>query len=298
MSLSWWKQLYDDERGTTMTEFIMTVPIFIVCFVGIVQLGLFNEKSVKTWARAHRNTFELVTRVSNPLASPYAQPTAGAALSAGTLALGGQPINAAPAGYPYAMLSETGTWIEMARRGHWGESNARTLPADAMLRLTYVDGNVTANPNRIMGNSRRFTKDLVDENVGNFSSGGGGSALGVLNGVISGSGIRPALGAGMRYGAVGAYADDNLTIMGRSISTRAHFNCLVPPRPLTGAEAEWVPTAITRLTMESYREYTGVLGISGRQRYPGGSLSTPRLNCLPLNEWHYGGTGGTNLNCR
>lgn len=261
-----------------MTEFIITVPMFIVAFVGLTQLGLFTEKSVKTWARAHRNTFQVAIPSSQIRWSPMAQPTAAAVISAATMGLG-TPIHQSGVQEGLVLASETTTYASLGLNGHWGESSMRTAPVDFATDMHYIEGMRTQNSSDIIGNST-LSKDLFDESVGDFNGSGGG-ALGALNSLLSGSGLRPAMAAGMRYGAVGAYADDSMSVAGRSMNFRASFTCLVPPFPLTGFEAASVPTGVVRLTMENTGQYEEILGIAWSQPYPGGSLSVPTFAELP-----------------
>lgn len=268
-------RFHQNEKGTTITEFILTLPIFIVAFVGTLQLGMFNEKSVKTWAKAHRNTFDQAIPVSQTRFSPYMQPTVGAALAGAGLAFGNKPIHQSGIQRGLVLVAEGSTYLSMATKGHWGESSTRTLPIDAVVNMRYVEGYRTADSSKIIGNSR-LVKDLVDESVGNFSGSGSG-ALGAINALLSGSGVRPAMAAGQRYGAVVGYATDSMSVGGRSMNMRAHFNTLVPPYPLKGFEAAAVPTGVVRVTMENQRPYKEILGIKWSQPYPGGSLSVPTI---------------------
>ncbi len=268
-------RLLEDESGTTITEFVITLPIFIMCFVGTLQLGLFNEKSVKTWARAHRNTFELAIPSSKIRWSPYMQPTVGAGLSAAGMLFGKKPIHQTSVQRTLVMAAEGTTYLGMGLKGHWGESSARTAPIDAVVKMRYIEGYRSSNSSTIIGGSK-LTKDLVDESIGSFSGSGSG-ALGVLNGLLSGSGVRPAMAAGQRYGAVVGFATDNMDVGGYHMPMRAHFNTLVPPYPLKGFEAAAVPTGVVRLTMEGQKPYKEILGIKWSQPYPGGSSSVPTI---------------------
>ncbi len=268
-------RLLDDESGTTITEFVITLPIFIMCFVGTLQLGLFNEKSVKTWARAHRNTFELAIPSSKVRWSPFMQPTIGAGLSGAGLLFGNKPIHQTSVQRGLVMAAEGTTYLGMGLKGHWGESAARTWPVDQVVNMRYVEGYRSSDSATIIGQSK-LAKDLVDEGVGNFSGSGSG-ALGAINALLSGSGVRPAMAAGQRYGAVVGFATDNMNVAAYSMPMRAHFNTLVPPFPLKGPEAAGVPTGVARLTMEAQRPYKEILGIRWSQPYPGGRFDVPTI---------------------
>ncbi|MEZ4460813.1 MAG: pilus assembly protein [bacterium] len=270
-------RFWRDESGTTISEFVITLPIFIMCFVGTLQLGMFNEKSVKTWARAHKNTFEQAIPVSkNRFSVMHMQPTVGAGLSAAGLAFGNKPIHQSGVQRGLILAAEGTTYLQMGLKGHWGESATRTWPVDQIVNMRYVEGYRSSNSSTIIGNSK-LAKDLLDESVGNFSGSGGG-ALGAINALLSGSGVRPAMAAGQRYGAVFGFATDNMNVAGYPMSFRAHFNTLVPPFPLKGFEAAAVPTGVVRITMEGTSQYKEILGIKWSQPYPGGSRSVPTFN--------------------
>lgn len=268
------KLFNSNERGTTMTEFVMTLPMFILAFIGVIQLGHVSEISVRTWAKAHRNTFEVALLPSKVRWSPHMQPAVGGGIGAATLGLG-SPNSTTGVQTAFYTASELSTYGLMAWKGHWGESQSRTFLLDTVVDFRYVDSHVTMDSSDIIGDSE-FAKALVDEEAGNFSGSGGG-ALGAVNALISGTGVRPAIAAGMRYGAVGAWSDDTISVLGRDVSTRASFNTLVPPFPLKDFEAAAVPTGIVRITMESYDPYAEVLGIAWDQPYPGGSGNAPGL---------------------
>ncbi len=269
------KRFYQHEEGATMTEFVMTLPMFIFCFVGIVQLGLFSERSIKVWANAHRETFDPAVSVSQTRFSlVHMQPAVGAAYSGVGLLTGSKPLNQTGVQRGIVLAAETATYGGMALKGHWGESSMRTLPVDALVDMRWVEGKRTTNSNTIIGSSA-LARDLLDE-TSSFSGSGGG-ALGAINALLSGSGARPAMAAGQRYGAVVGRATDSMTVAHRSVNMSAHFNTLVPPFPLEGFEAGAVPLGVVRLTMESHSPYKEILGIRWSQPYPGGSISVPTI---------------------
>ncbi|QED27059.1 pilus assembly protein [Microvenator marinus] len=265
-------RFHGDQKGATLAEFVLTLPIFIMCFVGIVQLGLWSEKSVKVWAKAHRITFAQATLVNQSRFSlQHMQPQAAGAVSLGQLAFGNKPLNQSGIQRGLILAAEGTTYGDMALRGHWGESSTRTLPVDLVVQMKPpLEGMRTRNSADILGGSA-LSRDLLNDTA-NFSGSAGG-ALGVINQFLSGSGTRAALAAGQRYGTVIGWSSDSMTVAGRTVSMRAHFNSLVPPFPLTGTEAQFLPMAITRVTMENHRAYSQILGINWSQPYPGGSIS-------------------------
>lgn len=278
-----YRNFLSDEEGTTMTEFVMTIPMFIVSFVAVIQLGSMNELSVKTWSTAHARTFRAAIPSSHMRFSPFAVPAVGAAAGFGTLAQA-PPQSTTGIQRAFYIGSDTATYGGMALRGHWGESYWRTRPADLIVDFQFIEDNASMNPQDIIGGSE-YTRDLVDEQVGNYSGSGGG-ALAALNSFVSASGLRPAIAAGMRYGAVAGWANKDRTVLGLTVDTGAGFTTLVPPYPLRDAEAEFLPTGVTRLTMESYDPYAEILGVELMPNYLlailGSSSSPPPDFGFPL----------------
>lgn len=270
------KRFQSNENGAIMAEFVLTLPIFIMCFVGIVQLGLFSEKSVKVWAKAHRATFAQAVAVNQvQWGGPFLSPVIGGGAALGGVFGTGKPVNQSSTQRMLVVGAESATYGGMMWSGHWGESSMRTAPFDMVVKMhPTIEGKRTANPKDILGGSK-LTEELVADKVS--FSGTAGGALGVINAFLSGTGSRPAIAAGQRYGTVVGWDNDSMTVAKRNIKFRAHFNTLVPPFPLTGTQAEFLPMAVVRVTMENQGAYKEILGIRGSQPYPGGSISVPTL---------------------
>lgn len=297
------RRLNKDQRGTALTEFIITVPIFIMVFAGITSIGSVNERSTRTWARAYKATFDSAVGVQRSIGGPHMSAPIGGALALSHIATAPQEMG----GIQRAMftLSDGYAFGSLLFRGTLGEQHGRVRPTDfafelnarqgsgnddRILGVEFGDSNLLTNDiDDIVGNST-YAKDIYDDSVSTSGfSGGGGSALSTLNAVISASGLRPTLATGTRYGTVMGSASDSMTVGPFTYNPSSFVNTLVAPTPITSIyggdyTAELAVTAITRLTMEGTDAYSDLLGISTSQPLDGSNLNVPCFD--PNNFWN------------
>ena len=268
------RRLADDERGTTLTEFVMTLPIFVMIFIGILQLGTVTAHSVVVDARAYKETWDLAIPVSKEKVSlAHMTPASGGGLAVKAISYEHTRSSLQQGAVQAAELM---TYQGLAKDGTLGESYNRALPAEKVLNIGNLDGNLQSSLSPdLIGNSK-YAKDLLNESVDFAASGSG--ALSQLNGFVTGAGIRPAIAAGMRYGAVVGEASDSTSWLNFPVNYRAHFNTLVAPYPMGTAEDELTTTAVTRLTMEAQNPYAEVLGIAFEQPLSSESINVPDLS--------------------
>ncbi len=267
-------RLDDDERGTTITEFVLTLPIFIVIFIGIVEIGMMNAHSIVVESRAYR----MMWTYAVPITKTPVVPIHMAPASGGATALAEMGMIHTRTGLQEAFVTgaEIGTYGLLTTNGTWGESRARAFIADPFFEFgAGLEGRVVLNPSTSIIGDSDYVKDLYNESI-DFSGSGGG-ALGALNAILSGAGIRPAIAAGARYGMAVGYWQDQKTVARITTDFRAHFTTLVAPYPMGGNTNELITTAVTRLTMESHGPYSDLPGIAYSQPLPGESLNVPDL---------------------
>lgn len=60
-----WRRLHLDQRGTAMTEFVITLPAFIVIFGGIVGLHKLQDSATRAHPMAYRAMWEQAYAVAN-----------------------------------------------------------------------------------------------------------------------------------------------------------------------------------------------------------------------------------------
>ncbi|MFU8803111.1 MAG: TadE/TadG family type IV pilus assembly protein [Bradymonadaceae bacterium] len=257
------------QRGSTLTEFIITLPIFILVFVGILQLGAMERVAGELWGQAYRDTWtQALTVVDGPVmaidhSNPFdihIDPDRAGQAALADLALQ-PPRNDHRFIEANVALSESDTYRNMRSSGHWGESFARTNPTRDYVNMRHVDEYGTARPGDIIGESE-LADALFNDNptTATVVQGGHSPTLGPLP--ISGSGFRPVLAAGMRYGAVMGTADAEYDALGWKVHVGTEYSALVPPVPVDNARQT---TAIVRQALEAYNPYRELLGIAKEQ---------------------------------
>lgn len=271
-----------DERGTTLTEFVMTLPIFITVFIAIGQLGTAGRSSTEAWGTAYRLLWYEAIPVSQQTdlavnagdsTQIHVHPTPAGAHA--LLKVNQQPpVNDYTMLGPRVRLQETQTYGAMASQGTFGESNARTAPSAAQFDFAGTASHRTGNASGIIGNSA-FAHDMVNDapSRGNFQLGMGDGPDGSLG---HGLGLRAVLGAGNRYGTAVSLIEEDFSIMGWQVPMKVYFNTLVAPSPVQGDGAS---TAISRLSLGAHEPYGELLGIASEQPLPGpGAPSVPELD--------------------
>lgn len=248
-SRGWLRRFHKNERGTTMTEFLITLPIFILIFIGMVRLGQFQLESSKIWAIAYQDTWSKALPISEqqtvPVDSSQLHANPARAGSAAKSQLAEHSVyNEMDALNSNVNKFERSTYSGLESGGHWGESYHRVQPASEYVKLRRVDAHVTANPGQIVGTST-YARAIVSD----------GGAAGA---------------AGIRYGTVFGLGEINPTIMGINIPMYVHFNTLVAPMPYNDAGTT---TGAVQQTLLKQPHYKNLLGISMSQPLSGGGSS-------------------------
>jgi len=244
--------LHDDDRGTAMTEFVICLPVFLIVFAGIATLAELEVASTAVEVRATKDLWSKAIPVQQSNISIHMQPAVSGAMAVGQIGSHfSQPI-----GDTLAIAKEGG----LAAKGHFGESYFATKPVDVFADLgSPVEGRLTPDCQQIVPTD--YTRDLVDDSlVKQIPSGSG--PLAAFNMVISMAGVRPAIAAGIRYGIVVGQNSDSGQAGPVPYNVSAGYDVLVAPKPSN----EWIATAVTRLAAESYKPYSGVLGIEFSSR--------------------------------
>lgn len=267
-------QILDDllrcEEGTAMTEFAITLPIFLAFFGLIAAVGALAHGTLDAQTRAAPEFWQEV----------YAAEDDPARMSARS-----------------EMVSNGGGLHQMLRSGgggHWQESHravgeqmeattGETIPGG-------VDGeprrHLTDNPEDIIGDSRAVqgvSDDSLWPDSGRFAAPSDGASVGVtrslfqdaLHRVTHAAGVHLGVGAGVRYGDVTGGIDttidigENLPTMRRSI----HYSSRVGPSlqpaeslplvdrfPRDPEARAWLTARLFVETENPYAELFNVLG--------------------------------------
>ncbi|MEZ4461907.1 MAG: hypothetical protein R3E66_19730 [bacterium] len=184
------------ESGSAMTEFVMFLPVFVVTFAGLVNLGKFGYETTQTQILAQNQLWANVMPITHGIAdggehmSSVAAGGAAAAHLAGLAGDGDNPQQLAD-GYEAGVMS-----LGLAIGGHWGESYARVKPFSVTSLANDVDPQFSASD--VIG-EQPFPQSILNDGPNRPTPSG---VVDVITTLLSGSGALPAMAAGIRYGEV------------------------------------------------------------------------------------------------
>jgi hypothetical protein len=262
-------RLHRHEQGTTLTEFVITLPVFLVVFVGLLQLGTMENSASKVWGEAYRDTWTQTLTVLDSDASliniagsrPYhLNPSLAGAMSLAQLA-NHPPRNEHRLIQANVLLAEGDVYRNMAGSGHWGEASSRIGPTGQHVRMRHLDQRTSWTAQDVLGESR-LGHGLFNDGPAGAPIIGGGTSPTLGNLPFAGRATRPVIGAGMRYGAVMGKAERVETALGWTVHLGTEYTVLVPPVPVPRAQ---ITMAVTRQALEDHRPYRELLGIADQQ---------------------------------
>ncbi len=263
------RRLWEDEDGTSLTEFAITLPIFVAMMSFVYYMGIAGHVITEEQGHAQRLVWDEVIPHTQQqqvpvnygsVDQPHVHPGTGAEvdrdfLEENVLRQRRDELKAE------VRVHDEELYDAMGGGGHWGESYRRTRPVDAQARMGNYADQMTTQPTDVVGGSE-YALRLVDDTSGaqTQSMGSGGpSALQPASAAASGSGLIPVLGAGMRYGVAHGLREGEVNLpRDWSFSVHIHYSTLVPPTPVPN-DAQ--VAGITRMQMERYEPYQKLLGI-------------------------------------
>ena len=267
----------DDERGTSLTEFAITMPIFIMVMSFVYYMGVAGHVLSQETGEAQRQMWDQVMEENQELEGPishadpdqpYVHPATGAEVDEEFLIA--FELRQKRSGLRDEItLHEEETNQALAGGGQWGESHRRTRPAHDVVTFQNDADQIADEPVEVIGGST-YTRVLVDDTMHGeeiMVGAGSGGALGPLasEGYESES-IVPAVGAGIRYGVIHGIQEGEIEFPhGWTLPVRLHFDVLVPPTPLLHSERE--TSAITRSQLEHFAPYSDLPGIQTAQQF-------------------------------
>lgn len=263
------KRVHSDDRGTSLTEFVITVPIFLVILTAVLDLGALINGTVLVEIEASQEMHTSLRQASeeslslnmSALGTTHAQPTRAAALAIRDLEQN-RPRRASAAGRSFIRLYEHSTYglTGMAVSGSWGESHSRVRRLqDFGIEMAAIDELVTSHPEAMLGNRMTGSwlgNELFNDGPGNrfdsqnYRGGVVAAVTSFLNDAVSSAGMRGALAAGNRYGTVTARTEiDIFQNRGPDRSLGAHYTGTVGPYVNPNPyESELRSAAVTRFT--------------------------------------------------
>ena len=217
------------ESGSAMTEFVMFLPVFVVTFAGLVNLGKFGYETTQTQILAQNQLWANVMSITHGIADggEHMSSVAGGGAAAAHLAgLAGDGDNPQPLADLYEAGVMTGGLVVS---GHWGESYTRVKPFSLTSLASDVDPKFTASD--VIGD-QPFPQSILNDGPNRPTPSG---VVDIITALLSGSGALPAMAAGIRYGEV--FGEQNRTfsvgVIG-NYTAEAHYDILVAPSPLKG----------------------------------------------------------------
>jgi hypothetical protein len=240
-----------DERGHSMTEFAITLPLWIILMVGIAETSKITKNLCVNEGTAYRDTMNAWLQVQMPgqgkfgdMVDQITHTLPSLAAIDGATKVWDYPARQKSDALKTLIGGEEGlTLAAMGFVGHWGPAAVR-LKALQLFGVKFAYGinptvqnmSLMSPQNAIIGGSD-FAYDVVYDGPtistlnGGFSGQGVvGTVLGMLNGVVSATGGRSALAANMRYGRVLEEKKTTHSNMYTSFEQSSWYVANVPPR--------------------------------------------------------------------
>ena len=292
----------DDQDGAALTEFVITLPIFLAFFGIIYSLSGLVHGTIQT----HVDAAPMIW------AETYAAEDDAMRMSPRSQAWQGD--------YDLSAAGAQDLWnnLQNAAGGHWGESygavstdmpivTGQTTPHETSYGREI---HVTNDPSNVIGDSRAamgVSDDAWDlwggsnwSQLGSIFSGGGlgagaGQALfqGIAQQVMDAAGLHLGLGAGIRYGTADITHEHTVSDLGWGIpdtSWQVSYTSRVSPSPDSGVSIpglnSWLDDPETRAwtvsrvwveTEDPYAQLFNITGSSGSNR-----LNPWRSSDVPL----------------
>lgn len=303
-------RFHRDRSGTSLTEFVIMLPIFLLIFQGIVKLGQFTRKGSEPPVEAYQKTFgkTVEKQKDSPLipTSSHFHPSSGGGGALNQTWSKSPPYNKSGTVRTVTKGAETAAYGGLIAGGHMDESAVRVTGTRAVadikgcqgpttpaahkcvdLDIGTRDSYVKSNMEGVTGEAP-YATDLLDDSPGNdMDQSNASGPLGRLNGFISSTGVRPAIAAGVRYGTVTGRSQRNYSFMGEDMDMRAYYSNLVPPATTGGPNGPLADalraTAVSRLTMQGKDYYAELPGIASRQ--PLNNLGARRFDVPDLPDY-------------
>ncbi len=206
------RRLHSDQRGTALTEFAITLPIYLAFVTGII--GLYNAQRgvIEAEKIAGAGLWEDAISIQHSYQIDHMMPLAGSV----SVQQYYSHVNDSFLGFSFdgglsfdSMLAPAVDYAA-AMGGMYVDSGGKVLPFHTLqMADTSFDGQDFSPQLRLSPNlmdSSSFSHTLMNDLVG-LPSGGWGSFGAVVGNLLTMTGTRPALAAGIRYGVASGTAE-------------------------------------------------------------------------------------------
>jgi hypothetical protein len=284
------RALHRDQAGTTLTELVIVLPIFVFMFSGILRIYKYEDLSVQAYATSYAQAMDQHSNLQKAFVPDWSiSPLTGA----------GNAVawhSGAHGGFDVAADIAVDTPIGL---GHMTEMRTKLLAAgsesdvagDAQLDPEKLFYTVQDLANEYMPEDKRntfgfgpdhtgFTNALMNDrlNLGALQDFEGGSPGAVLNSLMDLAGARPALAAGMRYGITRGKVDmTHESWLGREFTTQTATHGAAPPRPTS----RFISFGVVRMTLAPNEAYDNdILAFETRFNTSSSSEESVASDCI------------------
>lgn len=242
------RAFHSAQSGTALTEFVITIPVYLIFFSGIItlyqiqEIRLFSQQS--TSAELWKNAIKVQTKpVKNETSENDSEFTDWRMVPGPAAAETAKYYAATNESLSVTGLLDTGT----AAMGMYFDSGVKT---EAINLIPLLNANVSPDPqtdlaSEIMHEGSHAYNLMNDQMLSNMNSGGGG-ILGIVSMALNATGARPGIAAGIRYGIVGAYDKTNYGVAPfDNTKLKTRYAVSAPTKP----SERWVALALSRIEM-------------------------------------------------
>lgn len=246
---------FGSEDGAAMTEFVITLPVFVMSFVGILHLYGIQDLAIQgnstAYARGIQHFKDIQTDwlpfdwVVSPIPGAARAVVYHSGTSSGRDIAADLVFDSVPVGAGHMMES----YSRVLLAGPPSDT-AKTMKIEpAKLHMTVPS--VTAEIETDFGNEVKFTNDLNSDLLNMSGMSGSQGWMGFANGFLDTVGARPALAAGLRYGVAEGKFDESMTFMKRDWNVQTYQHFAAPTRPTS----KWLSYAVVRMYLASDEAY-------------------------------------------
>lgn len=214
-----------------MTEFAITLPVYVMFMVGIISMYEIHQGAMVSEQKAAAEMWDdaIDVQYRNYIPSSEALPVTGAARAADYYSDADDTNTLA---FPLDTLTSAG--------GMYADSGTKAGFANA-IDPNSMNMDCPSNPgvhiNQIVG-AQTHTSRLMNDMINFNNMSGASGPADIANVILDGTGSRPMLGAGIRYGVVGGVdrtewgSGDNVQDRGYEAETLTSYNASAPTRPM------------------------------------------------------------------
>ena len=258
------RALHRDESGTTLTELVVILPIFVFMFSGILRVYKYEDLSVQAHATSYAQAMDQHANLQQAVVPDWSiSPLTAAGDAAmwhngahGDMDLAADLIVDAPIAFGHMTESRTklllaGTESDIAGDAQLDPEKLFYTVQDLAQEYMPED---TRNKFGYGPDHTGFTNALMNDrlNLGAIQNFDGGSPGAVLNSLMDIAGARPALAAGMRYGITRGKVDmTHESWLGREFTTQTATHGAAPPRPTS----RFITFGVVRMTLAANEAY-------------------------------------------